>query len=138
MNLLGKYTILFIFLSVISSIVAGFSIDSTDENPRSYNDVKIFIISRMYDYIGINGYHNLNKGYGYDDSITLKDSNRIRLFGLLIIYNETGLIEFNHGGGWIHSRIEIFGYDGWMAGQNTGYHVIMFGDCETINIISYR
>lgn len=138
MKMVGKYAIVFIFFTMISTDALGYSIDISDENPRSYNDVKIFIISRMYDSIGIDGYHSLNNGHGYDDIIILQDSNRIRLFGLLVIYNDTGTIEFNHGGGWINSKIEIFDYDGWMAGQDTNYHVIMFGECETITITSYR
>ena len=137
-KILFKYAIWLIVLLMFSSNVLCYSINSDDQNPRSYKDVKIIMISRMYDSVEIEGYHSLNEGSGYDDKIILQESNKIRLFGLFIIYNETGTLEYSNAGGWIHSKIEIFGYDGYMSGQHNNHHVLMFGDCEMVTIISYR
>lgn len=137
-KILLKYAICFIVLLMISSNVLCYPINSNDQNSRSYDHVKIVMISRMYDSVVIEGYHSLNEGFGYDDEIIFQESNSIRLFGLFILYNETGTLEYSNAGGWIHSKIEIFGYEGYMFGQNNNHHVLIFGDCETVNITSYR
>jgi hypothetical protein len=135
---LCQYAFGLIIIIIISNNVLSYSTSTYYDNPRSYYDVKIIMISRMYDSINIDGFHSLNEGLGYDDEIILQDSNKIRLFGLFIVYNETTTFENNKAGGWIHSKIEIFNYNGWMIGQNENQHLIMIGDCEIVKITSYR
>ena len=137
-KILVSCAIAFIVLLIFSNNALCFTISTNDQNPRSYEDVKIVMISRMYSSVEIDGHHNSNQGFGYDDKITLQDSNMIRLFGLFIIYNETGRLEYSNSGGWIHSKIEIFGYDGYMTGQHDNRHLLMFGSCEMVTITSYR
>jgi hypothetical protein len=135
---LTKYVITLIVLILLSGNVLCLQIKNSYENPRSYYDVQIIMISRMYDSIEIDGYHSLNQGFGFDDKITFSDSNKICLFGLFIISNETETLEYNTGGGWIHSKIEIFDYNGWMVCQHKGFHLLMFGISEMITITTYR
>ena len=109
-----------------------------NENPRYHHNVKIILISRVFNAIEIDGYHSNNVGLGYDKNIILIDSNRIHLIGFLLIYNESVVLEQNNHGGWIHSKIEINGYTGWMKNQNSNHHLKMFGLCDEIIITSYR
>ena len=109
-----------------------------NENPRYHHNVKIVLISRVFNTIETDGFHNKYNGLGFDENIILKDSNRIRLMGFLLIYNESMVLEKNNHGGWIHTKIEINGYTGWMKNQNSNYHLKMFGLCDEIIITSYR
>jgi hypothetical protein len=92
----------------------------------------------MFDTIEIDGYHDLNEGFGFDDSILLKRAVRIRLFGLLIIYNNSEILEKNNHGGWIHTNIEMTRYSGWMVNQHNNKHLIMIGECDIIKITTGR
>jgi hypothetical protein len=111
---------------------------TANENPRYYYNVKIILISRVYNSIKVEGYHNSNEGLGYDENIKLYDSNWIRLFGLLIIYNESDVLEQSNIGGWLHTKIEILNYSGWMKNQFDNKHLIMIGDCDTVILTTYR
>ena len=146
---LSKYAIGLIILMITTQITSGYSSETIEQcslftqtisanNPKIYNDVKILMISRMYDSIEIDGFHNYNYGNGHDDNIALRDSNRIYIIGILVIWDDSEIKEFNLLGGWVHTRIEIFDYDGWMSGQDTLSHLKMFGNCKTIKITVYR
>jgi len=100
-----------------------------NENPRYHYDVKIILISRVFESIEIDGYHNLNEGLGYDENIKLKEANRLCYFGLLLIYNGSETLELNKVGGWIHTNIEITGYSGWM---------VNIGDCDIVKLTTGR
>ena len=109
-----------------------------DENPRYHYDVKIILISRVFDSIEIDGYHNEYEGLGYDDIIKLKNANRLYLFGLLLIYDESKVLEHSNRGGWIHTNIEITGYSGWIVNQHNNNHVVMIGDCDIVKLTTGR
>lgn len=111
---------------------------TANENPRYHYDVKIILISRVFGSIQIDGYHNSNEGLGYDENIKLEDANWIRLVGLLLIYNESDVLEQNNMGGWIHTNIEISGYSGWMKNQFDNNHLFMIGDCDIIKLTTGR
>jgi hypothetical protein len=108
-----------------------------DTNPRTYHGVKILLISNMYESILIDGYHNTNQGNGNDTTVTLQQSNKFHL-GIFLLWNESTLFVKNILGGWIHSRIEIVDYNGWMSDQYSRQHLKMFGYCGNVTIISYR
>jgi hypothetical protein len=112
--------------------------NNSNTNPRSYTDVHFILITNMYSYIRIDGFHNLEDGYGADDYIILQESNRIRLFGILLIHNGSTILESSRYGGWIHTKIEINGYIGWMKDHNTNQHLKMTGFCDEIIITTYR
>ena len=112
--------------------------NNTISDPRIYSDVHFILITNVYASIEIDGYHNLKEGYGNDDIITLQESNKIRLFGALIIHNGSDILESNRVGGWIHSKIEVINYHGWMADQNSNQHLKMLGFCNEIIITTYR
>jgi hypothetical protein len=100
--------------------------------------VKIILISRVFGSIEIDGYHNSNEGLGYDENIKLENANWIRLFGYLLIYDESEVLEKNNHGGWIHTNIEITGYSGWMVNQHDNKHILMIGDCEIVKLTTGR
>lgn len=146
---LSKYAIGLIILMITTQITSGYSSGTIKQcslftqtisanNPKIYNDVKILMISRMYESIEIDGFHNYNYGNGHDDNIALRDSNRIYIIGILVIWDDSEIKEFSLRGGWVHTKIEIFDYDGWMSGQDTLSHLRMFGNCKTIEITVYR
>lgn len=108
------------------------------ENPRYHYDVKIILISRVFDSIEIDGYHNEYGGLGYDENIKFEDANWIRLFGFLLIYDDSEVLEQNNQGGWIHTNIEITGYSGWMLNQHNNNHVILIGDCDIVKLTTGR
>ena len=108
------------------------------ENPRYHYDVKIILISKLFDSIVINGFHNEHIGWGHDDLIKLEEANRIRIFGYLQIFNDSMVLEHNNHGGWIHTNIEITGYSGWMTNQHDNKHIIMIGECETVMLTTGR
>ena len=133
-------TSLLICLILVMPHIIGDNIiqNNTNSNPRIYTDVHFMLVTNMYESIEIDGYHNLEDGYGYDDNIILQDSNMPRLFGILLIHNESDILESNRFGGWIHSKIEIIDYNGWMTDQNSNQHLKMLGFCDKILITSYR
>ena len=112
--------------------------NNTSSNPRIYTDVHFILITNVYASIEIDGYHSIKEGYGNDDIITFQESNRIRYFGVLIIHNGSDILESNRVGGWIHTKIEVINYNGWMVDQNSNQHLKMLGFCEEIIITSYR
>ena len=110
----------------------------TCSNPRSYTDVHFLLISKVYSSIEITGDHSINEGYGYDNTITLQESDSIRLVGVLLIHNGQDILESNRVGGWIHTKIEVINYNGWMVDQNSNQHLKMLGFCNEIIITTYR
>ena len=100
--------------------------------------MKIILISRVFESIEIDGYHNEYEGLGYDENIKLKEANRLCYFGLLLIYNGSETLELNKVGGWIHTNIEITGYSGWMTNQHNNNHVILIGDCDIVKLTTGR
>jgi len=154
MNKNRLWILVLLILLITPHTITGFS--SEDEatessinemlyplNPRYYYDVKILMMSRMYESIEIDGFHNYNYGNGHDDNIALRDSNRIYTIGILIIWDDSEIKEFSLHGGWVHTRIEIFDYDGWMSGQDktTILNMIplkIYGHCDEIKITAYR
>lgn len=109
-----------------------------NENPRYHHDVKLIIISRVFDSIEINGFHDENNGIGFDELIQLEEANSPRLFGFLKIYNDSIVFEQNYHGGWIHTNIEINGFSGFMINQHTKKHVIIIGTCDLVSLTSGR
>ena len=109
-----------------------------NENPRYHYDVKIMLISRIFESIEIDGYHDEFEGYGNDDLIDLKEANRICIVGFLLIYNDSGVLEQNYHGGWIHTNIEITGFLGWMINQHNNNHVLMIGNCDIVKLTTGR
>ena len=109
-----------------------------NDNPRYHYDVKIVLISKVFDTITIDGFHNQHEGWGYDNSIELEEANWIRLFGFLQIYNDSMTLEKNYHGGWIHTNIEITGFSGWMMNQHSNPHVIMIGTCDIVKLTAGR
>ena len=106
-------------------------------NPRTYYGVHILMISKMYESILIDGYHHANEGNGHDTSVILQQSNRFCL-GMFLLWNESTLIEGNCLGGWIHSKINITEFNGWMRDQDSRQHLKMIGYCGNVTITSYR
>ena len=110
--------------------------DDTNDT-RTYEDVNIILISRMFLDMHINGFHNENEGLGYDEYVELKDANRLSLFGLILIYDDSRILEQWERGGSIHMNIKITGYGGWMFNQETNKHWIMFGTCDVLDVWSH-
>ena len=123
---------------MFSSNALCYPINNINENPRYHYDVKIILISRVFESIEIDGYHNEYEGLGYDENIKLKEANRLCYFGLLLIYNGSETLELNKVGGWIHTNIEITGYSGWMVNQHNNNHVILIGDCDIVKLTTVR
>lgn len=125
-------SILCMFL--IFSISCQPIIADVNENPRYHYNVKIILISKVFDSIVIDGFHDENEGWGYDDTIELEEANWIRLFGYLQIFNDSMVLEKNYMGGWINTNIEITGFSGFMMNQYTNHHVLIVGDCDIVKI----
>ena len=106
-------------------------------NPRTYYRVHLLMISNMYESILIDGYHHANEGNGQDSTVTLQQSNRFHL-GLFVLWNESTLIDGNHFGGWIHTKIDITDFNGWISDQNSRQHLKMLGYCGNVTITTYR
>lgn len=111
--------------------------DPSDTNPRTYYGVHLLMISNMYESILIDGYHHANEGNGQDSTVTLQQSNRFHL-GLFVLWNESTLIDGNHFGGWIHTKIDITDFNGWISDQNSRQHLKMLGYCGNVTITTYR
>lgn len=104
-----------------------------------------------------------NKGYEEYYNVSLfaisllyssdTDNNTIHLtydsiFGLLpppigefVVYNETGTLKYSRGGGWIHSIITIYNYEGqfiWLRLFKHCHFLYMSGNCSKICIRTYR
>ena len=105
---------------------------------KYYYDVKILMISKLYESIETDGFHHSNSGMGHDDKITLQDANRFLTLGIAIIWDDSGIKEWAFNGGWWHTKLEIFNYYGWISCQNEKYRMKMFGDCERIKKTVYR
>jgi len=105
---------------------------------KYYYDVNILMISKLYESIEIDGFHQSNSGKGHDKKITLQDANKILTLGIAIIWNDTEIKEWAFNGGWWHTKVEIFNYYGWIVCQSELYRMKMFGDCEKIKITVYR
>ena len=106
-------------------------------NPRTYYRVHLLMISNMYESILIDGYHDANEGNGQDSTVTLQQSNRFHL-GLFVLWNESTLIDGNHFGGWIHTKIDITDFNGWISDQNSRQPLKMLGYCGNVTITTYR
>ena len=132
------YSSIFVVILLISCINFQLSLADANENPRYHYDVNIILISRVFDTISINGFHNTGVGFGFDDSISLKEANNPRIFGVLLIYNDTQILEKNYHGGWIHTHIEISNFSGWITNQQNNLHLMMFGECEIVKLTTYR
>jgi hypothetical protein len=74
----------------------------------------------------------------YDENvIILKDADRLFFsFGVFIVFNESGIQHFTLYGGWINSKVWIYGYDGFI--KKDGFWTIIIGECNKINITTYR
>ena len=129
-------------------VIAGHSVKTVEtqsesiktsfmNNPKVYYDVRILLKSNVFEVTGIDGFHSSDSGIGYDDSITLFGSH-ISLFGIFVIWNTSEIKELNMHGGWINTKLEIFGYNGWMKGQYKLTSLKMFGQCDQIKITTYR
>ena len=129
-------------------VIAGHSVKTVEtqsesiktsfmNNPKVYYDVRILLKSNVFEVTEINGFHSSDSGIGYDDSITLFGSH-ISLFGIFVIWNTSEIKELNMHGGWINTKLEIFGYNGWMKGQYKLTSLKMFGQCDQIKITTYR
>jgi hypothetical protein len=116
----------------------------TKEKPQpltyiiSYEDVNILMISKLYQTIIINGDHNSSSGKGHDSKITFQNANALYTIGILIIWDDEGIIDWVSNGGWIHTKLVIFNYDGWMSGQFGNFRLKLIGHCELINKTVYR
>jgi hypothetical protein len=144
------YCAIIILISfIISPLSVGYAIPSAEigllgngqQNLRTeeiYYDVNIFMISKLYESIEINGFHETHNGKGHDDKITLRDANKFFTIGILIIWDDSDTKEFVFNGGWINTKLEIFDYDGWMSGQNTLFRLKMLGHSEKIIKTIYR
>lgn len=109
-----------------------------NENPRYHYNVKIIMITKLFDSILINGFHDEHIGWGYDELIKLEEANKLRIFGYLQIFNDSTVLEYNNHGGWIHTNIEITGFTGFMMNQNTNFHVMIVGECEMVKLTTGR
>ena len=111
---------------------------NVNENPRYHYDVKIILISKVFDSIIIDGFHDELEGWGYDDTIKLEEANLMRLFGYLQIFNDSMVLEKNHMGGWINTNIEITGFSGFMKNQHSLPHLFIIGHCNIVKITTFR
>ena len=129
-------------------VITGYSVKTVEmqsasiktsvmSNPKVYYDVRILLKSNVFEVTEINGFHSSDSGIGYDDSITLFGSH-ISLFGIFAIWNTSEIKELNLHGGWINTKLEIFGYNGWMSGQDKLNSLKMLGHCNQIKITTYR
>jgi hypothetical protein len=132
------YCAIFLSIFLISCINYQPSAAEVNENPRYYSNVNIIVISRIFDTIYIDGFHNISTGFGFDESISLKGANNPRLLGLFLIYNDTNLLEEEKHGGWLHTTIQISNFSGWIKNQHNNFHLIMFGECEQVKLTTYR
>ncbi len=132
------YSAIFVSILLISNFYYLPSLAQANENPRYHYNANIILISRVFDSIHINGYHNNHTGFGFDDLISLKQANNSRIIGLLLIYNDTLILEKELHGGWIHTLIDITNFSGWIKNQHNNLHVMMFGECEIIKLTTYR
>lgn len=141
--------IIILILFTITPLAIGHAIPSTKihllnndiqnlKTEEIYYDVSIFMISKLYESIEIDGFHEAQSGKGHDEKITLEDANKILTLGILIIWDGSEIIERVFNGGWIHTKLEIFDYEGWMSGQNEFIRVKMFGHCGKIIKTVYR
>jgi hypothetical protein len=103
-----------------------------------YYDVHILMISKLYETIEIDGFHHSSFGEGHDDKITLQDANKIFTFGIAIIWNDSEIQDWAFNGGWVHTKLEIFNYYGWISCQNGISRMKMYGDCKLIKKTIYR
>ena len=104
---------------------------------RTYEDVHIILISRKFMDKTIIGFHLTNEGLGYDEYVELSDADRLPIFGFILIYDDTRVWEKYERGGYVHMKIRINGYGGWMFNQHTNKHWIMFGDCDILEVWSH-
>ena len=132
------YSQIIVIILLISCTYYQPSIAEEIENPRYHYHTKIILISRVFESITINGYHNNSTGFGFDESITLKEANNPRIIGLLLIFNDTQILEKNYHGGWIHTHIEITNFSGFIKNQQNILHVCIFGECEIIKLTAGR
>jgi hypothetical protein len=132
------YSAIFLCIFLISCINSQPSSAEVNENPRYYYNVNIIVISRVFDTICIDGFYNISTKFGFDESISLEGANNPRFLGLFLIYNDTNLLEEEKHGGWIHTSIEISNFSGWIKNQHNNFHLMMFGECERVKLITYR
>jgi len=146
---LRSCAIIILILFTITPLAVGHAIPPTkihllnndNQNQRYevfYYNVDIFMISKLYESIEIDGFHETNSGKGHDEKITLEDANKFLTLGILIIWDDKDTKEFVFNGGWIHTKLEIFDYDGWMSGQSESIRLKMLGHCDKIIKTVYR
>ena len=119
------------------------NLSSVDTSPQPvtyqlYNDVNILMISKLYESINIEGVHDSQSGQGYDEKITFEEANNLFTIGIAIIWDKNEIHKWGFNGGWIHTKLEIFEYNGWMSGHHQSPRVKLIGHCEMINITVYR
>ncbi len=92
--------------------------------PRTYYNATLFIISHTY-YVRHFDEEKIDLGY------------RIPILpGIFMVETENGIQEFNLFGGWGGSRVEIYGFNGFLKSQ--GYYMVLIGNCTEIFIIPVR
>lgn len=92
--------------------------------PRTYYNATLFIISHTY-YVRHVDEENIGLGY------------RLPILpGIFIVEDENGIQECNPYGGWAGSRVEVYGFDGFLKSQ--GFYMVLIGNCTEISIIPVR
>ena len=75
-----------------------------------------------------------------DDEIILEDCRLPFLIGFFRISDANGVQEFNRGG-WMNSKVTITGFDGffkdWLF-DTWGLYVIIWGECDTVRVQTFR
>ena len=93
----------------------------------TYYNATIVIISALY-HVKI-----------YDERKIILEDRKIAgiwlLPGIFCIKDDTGIREFNMGG-YINSRVTIYGFDGLFKGW--GLYTVLIGKCEKIEVQTFR
>ena len=103
-----------------------------------YYDVNVLMVSKLYESVEIEGDHSSESGLGFDQKITMEEANKLFTIGIAIIWDTSDIHKWGLNGGWIHTKVEIYNYTGWISGHLQTSRVKLIGHCEMINITIYR
>jgi hypothetical protein len=110
-------------------------------NPRTYYNVNITIMSGFCRSVHVDGFHKWFLGYGNDTEIKLKGFLLFPglwwpLISKIIVENDSGILLEDD---LIYVRsIDIFNYSGWMSGHHLHFLLLVKGHCDKIAIYGYR
>lgn len=106
--------------------VNGTEIDDKGCRDDTYYNATVIITSKVY----CVKTHSENKIVLYECRFTTS------LIGLFYISDKNGLQEYSTRGGYPNSIVTIYGLEGFF--MQWGWYVILFGECDKINIVVGR